>query len=676
MAMTIEPMDAEQVGGVIADLIADAQSFVEGDSATARKTAADYYAGKPYGDEKPGRSAVVTREVAETVESVLPMLLSPLMEADDLALFQPQGPEDEAAAEQATQYVNFVFQQDNDAFDILYDTLKDGLLRRMGVVKVAWVVERDTTISAYEQLDEASYLQLAGDPDVAVTAHSLRQTATGPVHDVKLRRSTARGRVKIMAVPPAEFLFSPHARSMDDPYLKAHRVTRTVGELIAEGYDRALLDELPADNEDAVSMDGRAFGRQEDGANRRVTIIECYLRLDVDGDGVAERRRIIVAGAARGGVKVLSDEPCEDVPFAAWSPIREPHQVEGFSLADFVTDLQRIKSFTLRGVLDSLNLANHPRIGAVKGQVDLDDLLTSRPGGVVKVSNPNALFPINQPFIGGQTLPVLQTLDGMIERRTGVSNAMQGLDLDALSKGAGHTATGVAALMGAAQQRVALMLRLYAERLLARMFKLILRAVIRHQDAPRVVRLRGKWAPMDPRPWNQDMDLSVGVGLGLADKTQRTIALQQVLTAQKEALQAGGLGGMVTPQHIYATMKRLVELGGLKTADPYFAPPAPPPPGPPPPPQPTADMLVMQEIEGAKIAARAQADAAELAQKERLAMAELALKERLALKELEIKSGRLGVDALKSMNASSPPPPPPHQNCDPAEEMMEARLGG
>lgn len=647
-----EPLTDDAVRARLSALIEDAVSHCAGDSAATRRDADKFYRGARYGDEKEGRSAVVTREVAETIESALPMLLEPLVAADDLASFQPQGPEDEAAAKQATEYVNWIWSNDNPAFDVLYDTLKDGLLSRLGVVKVTWRVEQDAQESAFEGLDDAALAQLAGDDDVEVVAHSQRQTAAGLAHDVRLRRRAARGRVVVEAVPPDEFLFSPNARSMDDPYLKAHRVTRTVGELLAEGYDKALLDGLPADESGRQAADDwTAAGVAEEGANRRVTITECYLRLDVDGDGLAERRRIVVAGTA-GDVKVLQNEPCDDVPFAAWSPIRAPHRLEGFSLAEFVMDLQRIKSFMLRGALDSLNLANNPRVGAIEGQVALDDLLTSRPGGVVRVKRPDAVFPINSEFVGAQTLPMLGALDGMVERRVGISQAMQGLDMDALAKGAARTATGAAALMAAAQQRVALILRLYAERLLARAFKLILRAVVRHQDKARVVRLSGQWVNIDPRPWNSEMDLNVGVGLGLGDRNQRIVVLREVLAAQKEALQAGGLGGMVTPQHVYETLKRLAELGGLKSADPFFAQPQQQQ-GPPPPPQPTGDMLVMREIEMAKVQQRAANDAAELALKERLALAELQQKERLAMEEMKIKYGHLGVSAAKTLGPSA-----------------------
>lgn len=657
-------MDGDTLSGKMSQLIEEAKSFAAGDSAKARETATNYYHGKPYGDEKIGRSSIVSREVAEVVESVLPMLLEPLAAADDLASFQPQGPEDEAAAEQATEYVNWIFRRDNTAFDILYDTLKDGLLNRLGVVKVTWRVEKDADETAFEGLDDAGLGQLLSDGDVKVVQHTVRQGPDGQqLHDVRIRRTRAVGRVVVEAIPPSEFLYSPAARSMDDSYLKAHRVTRTVGELLAEGYDKALLDSLPDDDGDDLAASSADFAKSstDDGVNRRVTITECYLRIDVDGDGLAERRRIVVAGAERGGATILSNEPCADVPFAAWSPIRAPHQLEGFSLAEFVLDLQRIKSWVMRGVLDSVNLTNNPRIGALVGQVELDDLLTARPGGVVRMNRPDAVVPIQHQFIGAQTLPVLGMVDGMIERRSGVSQAMQGLDMDALAKGAGRTATGAAALMGASQQRVALILRLYAERLLSRMYRLILRCVIRHQDAARVVRLRGSWTPVDPRPWNADMDLSVGVGIGLGDKTQRIAVLQDVLTAQKEALQAGGLGGMVGPQQIYATLKRLAELGGLKNADAYFQPPQPMGQTPAAAPQPTADMLVMREIEMAKLAQRAQSDAAELALKERLAMAELALKERLSREELRVKQGGLGVDALKVLGgAPAARPQPPH----------------
>lgn len=680
------PMSKDDLRSHVAGLITDAEAHCDGDPKKARLAADDYYRGRPYGDERPGRSAVVTREVLEAVESVLPMLLEPLCATEELVTFKPQGPEDEKPAEQATEYVNFIFNTDNDGFTVLYDTVKDGLTAAIGVVKVGWVVEREAQETAFEGLSDDQFGRLAGDPEVVIVQHSDRPTGTGPVHDCRLRRVGERGRVRVEAVPPEEFIFSPYARTMDDPYLKAHRVTRTVGELLTEGYDAAILENLPADEDEtrggpaggAVGLNG------DDGAGRRVTITECYLRIDEDGDGIAERRRIVVAGRGRGdggGLTILLDEPCDDVPFAVWSPIRDTHAVSGMSLAELVMDLQRIKSYSLRGTLDAVAMANNPRVGAVESRVNIDDLLDSRPAGVVRVKGGvGDVFPI-QTSGSAEAMGMLGALDAMVERRTGVSQSMQGLDMDALAKGAGRTATGVAALMAASQLRVKLILRLYGERLLGRMYRLILRAVIRHQDRARMVRLRGGWVEMDPRPWNAEMDMAVGVGLGLGDKAQQVAVLGQVLDAQKEALQAGGLDGMVTPANIHETLRRLVELGGMKSADPFFNAPKTVPPGPPPPPQPTADMLVMRDVEMAKIAAKEREKAAELASAERRAAAELALKERLGMADLRLRHGELGVKALHEMGPPPPPPvPPPVPAPGPApgpamEEATEPPLG-
>ena len=196
------------------------------------------------------------------------------------------------------------------------------------------------------------------------------------------------------------------------------------------------------------------------------------------------------------------------------------------------------------------------------------------------------ILPLDTPLVAAQAFPMLEYIDGVRENRTGVTRYMQGLDADTLNK----TASGINQIMTAAQQRVELIARVFAETGVKDLFRKILELVNRHQSAPRIIRLRNRWVPMDPREWNTEMDVSISVGLGTGNKDQMLMHLRNLLEIQVQAIrmQGGVDGPLVRLENVYNTLARLVENAGLKSADPYFTDPAQRPPAPPPPPTPPA----------------------------------------------------------------------------------------
>src|SRR5262249_6238296 len=309
---------------------------------------------------------------------------------------------------------------------------------------------------------------------------------------------------------------------------------------------------------------------------------------DWDGDGIAERGKVTVAG---GGQEILDNEPWDGpLPFISLTPIPMPHRFFGLSIADLVMDLQLIKSTILRQILDNLYLSNNGR-HIISDQVNLDDLLTARPGGIVRLKNGELpaqghILPLDTPLVAAQALPMLEYIDGVRENRTGVTRYMQGLDADTLNK----TASGINQIMTAAQQRVELIARIFAETGVKDLFRKILELVNRHQSAPRIVRLRNRWVPMDPREWNTQMDVSISVGLGTGNKDQMLVHLRSLLEIQVQAIrmQGGVDGPLVRLENVYNTLAKLVENAGLKSPDAYFTDPTQRPPAAPPPPPPAA----------------------------------------------------------------------------------------
>jgi hypothetical protein len=658
--MDRDPMDRDRLKAVVsAEIRAAIGGVTGGDGTREREQALDYYLGKPYGDERPGRSQVVSREVADTIEWIMPSLLRIFTAGDEVVRFEPHGPDDVAAAEQATDYVNWIFNHDNPGFLTLYTWFKDALLQRIGVVKVAWEVGAEVETESYQGLTEEEMVLLLADKDeLEVAGHAAAPGPDGALrHDLVVRRRRSYGRVVMRPVPPEEFLVSRRARAMDDEVpFAGHRVRRTQSELIAAGYPPEVIDGLPdaggGDSPEELTRYGNRMppGSEpvSDRSMRLIEVVECYLRVDADGDGVAELRKITMGGGAEG--EILDDEPVDAVPFAVLSPILMPHKLEGLSVADLVMDLQRIKSTLMRQMLDGLYMVTNPPTEVVERNViSMDEVLHRRIGGVIRVKEPGAVRDLTTEWVGAQAFPMLEYLDRQAEGRTGVSRAMQGLDVDTLTKGAMATATGASQVANAAQARVELIARVFAETGVRRLFRLILRLVTKYQQKERIVRLRNQWVPMDPRGWRTGRDTTIAVGLGTGNRMEQLQFLREIMAAQRELMQAGGLG-MVGAKQLYNTLSKLAMLSGLGTSDPYFmdpaaAPPAPAEGGDRPPPQASPEARLMAEVEQAKTAQRQTEAQAKLALERELAQARLASDERIRMAELRLKYGELQIKA-------------------------------
>jgi hypothetical protein len=299
---------------------------------------------------------------------------------------------------------------------------------------------------------------------------------------------------------------------------------------------------------------------------REVWVTECYVRVDLDGDGIAEPRQITVAGR---DAEILSNEPWDGpIPFASLSPIIMPHRFFGRAVADLVKDLQLIKSTILRQYLDGLYLANNPRQEAVEANIiEPAELLTSRPGGVVRVKERGSINPISTPFVGGHALEGLQYADQMRENRTGVSPRTQGLGDNPLHP----TAAGEKLLYSAAQGKLELIARIFAETGVKQAFKQILWLITQFQDKERVIRLRNEWVPMDPAGWSNEMDIRVSVGLGTGDKQSQLGNAVALLEMQKQAMEFG----FASPQNLLETAEIIIGAMGFKGVERFFTPPTP-----------------------------------------------------------------------------------------------------
>lgn len=576
-------MNRDELRALVRREVESSTNYLDEELTEFRIKALDYYHGEPFGNEVEGRSKVVLTEVADTIEFIMPSLMRIFTSAEGSAQFAPRGPEDVAGAQQATDYCHYTIWQRNQGFILHHNWFKDALLSKIGVVKSYWDDKTDTQEETYEGLDDASFEALTADPDIEVIEHSETavETPEGPIrsHDVTVRKTVETGQIVHENIPGEEFLLEKRARGpIDKLRFCAHRTVMTVSDLVAMGYDRETVEEHSGYTEEGLSeekqvrfqdLDADPLKSEGDKASSEVLVTEVYIRADVDDDGIAELRRVLCIGE---GLEVLEDEPWDKIPFAVLSPILMPHRMIGRSIAELTMDIQLIKSTLLRQMLDNLYLNNNASWEAVEGQVNFDDLLNPAPGGIVRTRQPNMVRSLAPPVMMGEAFPMLDYLDNTRDQRTGINKAAAGLDADALQS---TTKVAVDATIKAAQAKIELIARVFAETGVRDLYYNTLHLAQKHVRAPEMIRLRGQFVPMDPRAWANHYDFTVNVGLGTGQAEEKIAYLMQIAAQQKEILLTVGPNNPLCGLHQFAaTLEKLTLAAGFKDTETFFNSPA------------------------------------------------------------------------------------------------------
>ena len=607
---------------VLGNHIENALGYLGGNLSESRKKSLEYYLGDKLGTEIDGRSQVVSTDVSDTIESILPNLLRIFTASDKVVKCEPVTAEDVPMADQATTYLNHVFYKENNGFQLLYNFFKDALIEKNGFLKIYWDESESVEFETYQNLsledkealedtrDEIEFIEeeevedefSKGEFEKAIEQYETQgleipemQTPDFILYNCKIKRTKKTGKIKVESVPPEEFLIDRNAKTIEDADFVSHKVLISRSDLIAMGYDEDEVNNLPASSDDIYNTENTV--RQGDideyltdnyaqGQNTKVSIYESYVKYDYDEDGIAELRKIVSAGDD--GSMVLENMPCDNIPFVTVTPIPMPHRFYGRSVSELVEDIQLMKSTVMRQLLDNMYLTNNNRVAVMDGMVNMDDLLTTRPGGVVRTKQPpnQVMQPLQSQPISQQAFPMLSYLDTVREARTGITKSAQGLDADTLNS---KTATGVNTLMTQTQMRSELIARIFAETGVKDLFRKIFELMVKYQDREKVVMLNNQYIPVKPTEWKDRFNISIVVGLGTGSKEQQTVMLNSILERQIQAfqLQGGKEMPMVSLKNIYNTLSKVIENAGLKNVENYFVDPdigkqMMPPPQPPP----------------------------------------------------------------------------------------------
>lgn len=654
-------LDNEELRAIVGAEIDSAIYFVDEELSGIRALATRYYQGDlPDVESEEGRSRMVSRDVRDVVQSMLPSIMRVFFSSDRVVEFAPTGPEDEVIADQATDYVqHVVLGADNDFFSTFYAVAKDALITKVGFVKAWWDEKERTSTQRYTGLDQDMLMLLSQEPDTEIevtnTAFTEQQDpATGmivqiPTYEVTVTRKLKEGKVAVREVPPEEVLVARRDTRLGESFV-AHRRLMTVSDLVAMGYDREEVEshttaESLDDNELYLA---RTDYRRYDGAEatindamKQALYVEAYAYVDRNNDGIAELLKVCTIGS---GYHILSVEEVDDHPFVAFTVDPEPHlnAVEATSIADDLLDIQRVKSVVWRNSLDALAQAINPRMGIVEGQVNVDDVLNNEVGAVIRMKNPQALVPLASPDTSANGLQMLTYVDSVKEDRTGISKASMGLDAEALRN---TTATAASAQVTASQARIELITRHLANGM-QQLFRKVFKLITVNQDKPRTIKLRGQWAQIDPRYWSSGMDVSISVGLGGGTNNEKFNVLAGLAQKQELILQSMGPQNPLVSLPQYAnTLKKMIELAGFKNAAQFVNDlPADfqmPPQEPPVDPQAQAAELLAQ-VEREKAQMKMQVDAAKMQAEQQIQAAKLELERQkmqadMARRQLELE---------------------------------------
>jgi hypothetical protein len=680
-------MSEGEVVSLLDRQLSSATTYVGSETQQLRLSALKFVDGEIDIPEREGRSKVVSHDVADTLNAIMPSLLRVFTATDQIGVYEPRRQDfvngrdvSEERASQATDYVNYTFLTECRGYSVLHSAMYDGLLFGNGLIKHWWDQSPVYTTEDYTGLSDDAYTMLVLDDDVEeVLEHSERpdpsfllpQTGVAPaslpaqmppaggdgsqvpgpgapdapqdmggqpplgpdggqasvmggapigpsaegvppelaammggmggqpgampgmdpmvmmgammapapspmLHDVKIKRRVASGRLMVKALPHEEFLIGPVDTVIDeeDTQFCAHTYRETRGNLIAAGYEREKVEKLStlhnsSNDEEDVLRRRYIDDKESDWAGEEVQVNECYMRLDMDGDGIAELVKVVIGGPSGERTLLDMEEWGDDLPFTDLVPSPIPHRWRGRSVFDATADIQRIKSVLLRQTLDNLYQTNNPQMQALEGAVaNMDALVNRELGGVVFVRQQGAVAPLDVPFTAQQSFGMLSYFDEVNQKRTGVGPQAQGLNPDALQN---QTAMAAQLQQSNAYAKFETYARNIAENGLKRLFQCMYRLIVKHQDRPKTIRLRGKWVEFNPSVWTPEMDVTINTGVGTGSRERDMAMLQGVLMEQKQIIAQGGpFNPICDIRKFRNTLAKMVETAGLKAPERYF----------------------------------------------------------------------------------------------------------
>lgn len=552
------------------------------------ETPLNYYLGTPRGDEVDGRSTVISTDVADAIEWIMPQIMRSFTQNNEILIFDPINPNDEFQAELESQYVYEVLMKDNNGFIILHQLVKDALMQQNGFIKVWYSKETIQKTVKYSGLTPEQFQMVlsANNAEIINKEQIITQSPIPggqPVisFDASIAITREVSKINIESVSPDDIRINKDHNSinMDDAKFAAHLMTKTVSDLRTEGVDEDIIQELIHSATGGENHNSYRFTAQDESVDPdtddsidesliTIYLAECYTFADIDDSGIAKRVKITVGGQYSPTV-IVDKEEIDSSPWISATAILMSHKLYGLSIYDRLKQIQDIKTSLLRNTLDNVYLQNNQRHLVLEKQVTMEDLMTSRPGGIVRTKSLDAVKPLVTPSFIGDAFQMLGYLDQTRAGRSGVSPEDSFKDYKI---GERVGSEGVERLMSAKEELVGLIVRIIAETGVKPLCYKIRNLCTIHIDSIVDFQFRGQWVKVNPAAWPDRVRTTVRVGTGSGQHDRQVAALTQVLGKQAEiAVQPGQV--LVLPKNQFKALDDLCKFTGLNSAVGYFVDP-------------------------------------------------------------------------------------------------------
>lgn len=551
-----------------------------------RRDAMSHYLGEK-GQVIEGRSSVVSTDVADAIEWIMPEVVKAFTQNNEVVTFDPVSANDKRQAELESRYVYDVLMKENNGFILIHTFIKDALLQKNGFVKAFYESSKEVSKEDYLQLTEPELAMLHADPEIEITGQEEEQITTEEggtitVYNVNCTRTRKSGKVTTIPVAPEDFRCSAMHNSVDLSNVRfcAHLMLKTKSDLIEDGFDRNIVNSLEMPESETqpenyrFSMMGESVSgplNSGDDSQTIFEIAECYIKMDIDGDGIAERCKITVAGYDK-PTTILDIEEVDSWPFISATAILMSHKLFGLSIYDRLKEIQQQKTAIIRNILDNLYLQNNQRTVVVEGQVNLDDVMVSRPGGIMREKVAGAIRPYTTPPLSSDTYRMVDYLDQVRSGRAGVSPEGSVHDT---AMGDSVGSQGLERLLTQKEELVGLMIRVFAETGIKPLCNKIRDLLIKHKDVTDHYEFHGEWVDVKPAAWIARSKSTVRVGTGSGNRKEQAAAIMTIIGLQKEIYAQPGQS-LVAEQNIYAAINDLAKFSGMPGAGGYFVDPASP----------------------------------------------------------------------------------------------------
>jgi hypothetical protein len=643
---TREPKLADdQIIQIIQQQIAQAVGYSESKLSKERERVLMYYDGELPRRAHAGDSGYQSLDVYSAVEEMKAQLLDAFSANLQPVKFIASQGEPDIAAQVRTDYVTDVIFNQNGGYGLFRDLIDAALIGRNGICKVWWEVKAKTEYVSLSDIAEHeldAYLQAHQDEDPKVTEQDVHEDSTVFKRVVvRLRRNVSQVRIKLLA--GEQFGISPMAESLHEADFVFHRHEMTISDLIKQGYDRRVVEDLQTNDRLWLSMEPERIARFEQTddligtrvtetgqqARRVVMVYENYVPLDMDDTGEAQLYKVTTCGTT-----ILDKEPVDRRPFVVFCPLPRPSAFWGHNYGKLLIHTQNARTYLTRGIINHTLTTNNPRTMVVKGALmNPRELMENRFGGLVNVTRPDGIVPLPQAPLNPFVMTTLQMLQANREEITSISALSQGLNKDAISKQ--NSTDLVQELINVSQLRQKIIARNFGEGFLRDLYTEVYRLVLENEDRQKIQRIAGTWIPVDFSQWPEETGVEVAFCLGYGEgekEAQKWAKIDQALSNNQH------LAGQYTPAQSYYVARKGLEAAGVRNIDSVLLPPdkaQPPPPNP----------MMQAEVAMKQADAKAKEAAAQATvMQQQLAMAELQSKERIEMARLNLERMKLQLE--------------------------------